>query len=714
MDRDTLLHILDEAYQEQVDLLDLSGLDLQELPAEIGRFVHIRRLFLADNRLTTLPPEIAQLTSLELLDLRRNRIRHLPAQMATLSSLSYVWLGGNDLTALPPVITALTSLQRLVLRHNRLTTLPPEVGALTRLRELSLQDNRLTFLPEEIGLLKALELLFLADNALTSLPVSLRELTALQRLDLSGNQLRDLPVGMHRLTSLVQLDLRKNPLSAIPEALQAKPEDVEAIRSLSRQRDATNRIPLREGRLVVLGPPGVGKSALIRRLREEPFASVEAPSGVLTIRVWHLPDTLTQSDKVGSSIRLNVWELAGSEAARGVYPWLLAPGTMILLVVEDRGGEAARQIDRWLALATRPGVEIPVIVACTRSDQTLMEPEWEFWQQRHPCIREVVPQISARTGEGMAALRQAVLRTALTLESVRALVPETWQRVRQSIEAEDTPAWTRESLYATYIEAGITESHAQEDLTEILCRLGLLLSGRRENYGSPEWGGRLLSRLLDAPAVVRQGGVLGASALLQLADGIDKPRLLAFLEGWACAMPLANGDLLVPALLPRETPVEARWEEIPPVCEYHYPEGVPPGLLARIIARVREQVIPGLWWRKGVVLQDANATAQARMALVAEGPRLSLGLRGEGEACRALLVQCHGVVQEIHQDFPALPVHIRLPVPGVPTVSLALEHVRCLAEQGVATCIPEGCVSPVVLGPLSTLAGWLEGGEDTA
>ncbi|MBF0135180.1 MAG: hypothetical protein H7833_02345 [Magnetococcus sp. DMHC-1] len=773
MDSENLLQILDEAFEEQTDILDLSGLDLKELPAEIGRFVHVRRLFLADNRLVTLPPEIASLTALELLDLRRNRLQQLPRQMAALHNLTYLWLGGNGLTELPPVVTALTGLQRLILRHNRLTTLPPEIGALTRLQELSLQDNRLTTLPEEIGQLAALELLFLGGNALTGMPVALRELTALQRLDLSNNQLQDLPVGIHRLTSLIQFDIRQNPLTEIPEALLAVPENVEQIRAWSRQRDATNRLPLREGRLLVAGPPGVGKSVLIRRLREEPPGVVEAPSGVMTVRVWNLPGSRARDDKSArdqddksasrdqddksaprdqddksasrdqddksaprdqddksardqgdSSIRMNVWELAGSEAARGVYPGMFLPGTMILLVVEDRSGDAGWQVARWLGMMTRPGVEIPVIVACTRADQTLLEPDREAWQQHNPALREIFPQISARTGEGLTRLRQAILRTAQTLESVRALVPEAWQKVRHRIEAEDVPLWTRESLHAVYAEAGISEPHARHNLTEILCRLGLLLPGGEGDHVNPAWGSRVLNRLLDAPSLVRNGGIMPASDLIHLADGVEQTRLLAFLERWECALPLANGNLLVPALLPREVPAAALWEGIPPVCEYHYPLGLPPGLLARLIARLRERVIPGLWWRTGVVLQDADGTAQARVLLNPQGPlgepsRVVLELRGSGPACRRLLRQCHGVLQEIHRHFPGLPVQCRLVVPGLPAVAaalepvrlpvaVALEHVRFLAGQGVTSFIPEGCTTTVALGPLLTLANWLE------
>ncbi|MBF0426456.1 MAG: leucine-rich repeat domain-containing protein [Magnetococcales bacterium] len=715
MERDSLLRILDTALEEASEVLDLSGLGLAELPPEIGQFGHVRRLFLADNHLTTLPPEIAQLTALELLDVRRNRLRDLPAALATLPNLAYLWLGGNDLVALPPVVTRIPGLQRLVLRHNRLTTLPPEIGELTQLRELSLQDNRLEHVPEEIGRLAALELLFLSGNVLTTLPVALRELTALQRLDLSGNQLRDLPVGLHRLTALVQLDLRKNPIAEdVPAALLAEPEDVEAMRVFSRQRDMGHRLPLREGRLVVVGSPGVGKSALIRRLREEPFAAAEAASGLLTMRVWSLPDTSTEGDKVGDPIRLNVWELAGSVAARGVYPWLLAPGTMMLLVVEERDGEAARQVGQWLNRLRRPGVEIPVVIACTRADQTLLEPATAGWLESYAGVCAVVARVSARTGEGMVALRQAILRVALTLESVRARVPEAWQKVREAIEADDTPVWSQEKLHALYAATGVAQEYAREDLTEILCRLGLLLPGPPGLYCTPEWGGRLLGRLLDAASVVRGGGLVAAAVLQQFADGVEATTLHAFLEGWACALPLANGDWLVPALLPRDIPEEACWAAIAPVCLYRFPQGMPPGLLARVMARVRERVVSGLWWREGVVLQDASAAAQARMVFSSERSEVVLYLRGSASACRALLIQCHRALRAVQDFFPALPMQVRLPIPEVPVLSVPLEHVCQLTAQGMVVFIPEGGVTLVTLASLAVLAGWLKEAEGGA
>ena len=91
--------------------LNLAGLNLIDLPPEIGQFVHLQKLLLdgtetkLDNQLTHLPSEIGQLANLQVLSLEK-----------------------NNFTSLPPEITGLINLQELILASNKLTTLPPEIG----------------------------------------------------------------------------------------------------------------------------------------------------------------------------------------------------------------------------------------------------------------------------------------------------------------------------------------------------------------------------------------------------------------------------------------------------------------------------------------------------------------------------------------------------------------------------------------------------------
>ena len=63
---------------DAVTKLDLSALDLDVIPLQIGAFTGLKTLDLSFNQLTALPPCIANLPALEQLDLRGNPLVSIP------------------------------------------------------------------------------------------------------------------------------------------------------------------------------------------------------------------------------------------------------------------------------------------------------------------------------------------------------------------------------------------------------------------------------------------------------------------------------------------------------------------------------------------------------------------------------------------------------------------------------------------------------------
>ncbi|MER6506178.1 leucine-rich repeat domain-containing protein [Nonomuraea sp. NPDC001636] len=208
--------------------LDLSDLDLTQVPAAVHGFKELRTLDLSSNRLSSLPEEIGDLTELRSLNLDDNELTALPASIGRLTALERLDADGNRLSALPPEIGRLTALVILYAQRNRLTALPPEISGLTALSELILQGNRISALPREIGDLTALTILRLEGNRLDGLPAEIGRLTALVELDLSGNSVSTLPKEFGNLTGLDVLGLSANGLLALPDAVA----DLSGLRTL--------------------------------------------------------------------------------------------------------------------------------------------------------------------------------------------------------------------------------------------------------------------------------------------------------------------------------------------------------------------------------------------------------------------------------------------------------------------------------------------------
>jgi len=60
---------IDQAAKEKLTELDLSGIGLEELPPEIGKYTHLTGLNLSNNQITCIPEALGPLSNLRWLDL---------------------------------------------------------------------------------------------------------------------------------------------------------------------------------------------------------------------------------------------------------------------------------------------------------------------------------------------------------------------------------------------------------------------------------------------------------------------------------------------------------------------------------------------------------------------------------------------------------------------------------------------------------------------
>ncbi|WJN57769.1 leucine-rich repeat-containing protein kinase family protein [Pseudomonas sp. SO81] len=148
---------------DSLEVLNLSGNRLADLPHDLKRLHKLKVLFCSDNPFETLPEALGDCQQLEMVGFKANRIQHVPA------------------AALPE------QLRWLILTDNRIESLPAELGERPRLQKLMLAGNRLSALPQSMAQLHQLELLRIAANRLETLPDWLLQLPRLAWLAFAGN-----------------------------------------------------------------------------------------------------------------------------------------------------------------------------------------------------------------------------------------------------------------------------------------------------------------------------------------------------------------------------------------------------------------------------------------------------------------------------------------------------------------------------------------------
>ncbi|MFP8779013.1 leucine-rich repeat-containing protein kinase family protein [Hydrogenophaga sp. RWCD_12] len=153
------------ALADTLEVLNLSGNRLTDLPDWLPKLHRLKVVFGSDNPFTVLPEVLGECASLEMVGFKACQIRHVSA------------------AALPP------RLRWLILTDNAIETLPAAVGERPRMQKLMLAGNRLQALSEGLALADRLELLRISANRFERLPTWLTALPRLSWLALAGNPL---------------------------------------------------------------------------------------------------------------------------------------------------------------------------------------------------------------------------------------------------------------------------------------------------------------------------------------------------------------------------------------------------------------------------------------------------------------------------------------------------------------------------------------------
>src|SRR4028119_2077683 len=138
MTREEAVRRIHQAAEEKLTVLDLSGLDLEELPAEIGKCTQLETLLLGEkfyeekrelvrNKLTEFPDAVLQLTNLKTLNLSHNQITSIPGAIGQLCHLTLLDLSSNQIPKTPDATRKLKIWKGLLVSTNKIPKTPDAI-----------------------------------------------------------------------------------------------------------------------------------------------------------------------------------------------------------------------------------------------------------------------------------------------------------------------------------------------------------------------------------------------------------------------------------------------------------------------------------------------------------------------------------------------------------------------------------------------------------
>lgn len=144
--------IIGKAKKEDSSYLDLSGLELKEIPEEVGSLINLSHLNLSVNHLFKVPKGLlSKLPNLISLSLTDNLFTHIPDSLGELVSLEMLFLSSNRIGNTPvSSISKLQNLQRLHLSYNRFTEVPRWIMDMPNLEHFNISRNKIQQSPDWI------------------------------------------------------------------------------------------------------------------------------------------------------------------------------------------------------------------------------------------------------------------------------------------------------------------------------------------------------------------------------------------------------------------------------------------------------------------------------------------------------------------------------------------------------------------------------------
>ena len=631
--------------------VNLSGNRLTELPSGLSSdWFQLDQLNLSHNEFSSLD-SVCTFVRLTVLEMSHNRLAQLPAASAwRCSSLSKLDLSFNELDSQSTVLLLPEDDDDDLEAKKRRLSDWEMLSDTFDVEEIGGEIGELVFPAMFAG---CLTYLHLNNNKLKSIPPSLSRLTSLVRLDLSHNHgLGYLICSLGNLKNCFELGLRGLEISNVPRELLPGSQSGGTRRTLAYLRAQLRQsVPFNRMKLMVVGLQGRGKTSLLARLRGDPLPQNVSTVGV-KVNEWVLgPEQ--NSSRFGRSLRalslsdpatdqpvvFSTWDMAGQEVYYATHQCFLSANTLYLAVWDlTLGLTGVANLRTWLVniQARAPGSsviivgthldQIPKDVVKTKVDTLRRAVRDTYYEQKgYPKIVDI-REVSCVSGEGLATLQKSIrtiTRQLLDPDSKEKLVdrkvPSSYVKLLDAVEqkAQELRSQRKPPILTNAQFVKLVESVPGNDIHDpeevalaarFLHENGVLLHFEEQlnalndiYFVDPAWLCDLLAEVVTVRE--RQSFIRGGLLRRKDVDFIFSqrrheaafiPQYLQLLEHFEIALSLGNECLLVPSMLPAESPclhlptwlVEGlNGAEMMQVQRIYNMAYVPSGFWSRLIAR---------------------------------------------------------------------------------------------------------------------------------
>ncbi|AFZ01290.1 SAV_2336 N-terminal domain-related protein [Calothrix sp. PCC 6303] len=416
---------------------------------------------------------------------------------------------------------------------------------------------------------------------------------------------------------------------------------------------------LYEARLFIIGEGGVGKTSLANKLIDSKYK--------LKLEGGDNPEKSTEGIDVlhldfpnfsGNPFRMNIWDFGGQEIYHATHQFFFTKRSLYLLVADTRQDNT--DFNYWLEVVELLSEASPVIIVKNEKQDRPCQVNENQLRGRFPNIKKIL-STNLASNRGLSEILTAVQHHISQLPHIGTLLPKTWVRVREALEADNRNHITQDEFFTLCDTHGFKRREDKLQLSGYLHDLGVCLHFQEDpilkNWVilKPEWVTTAVYTVLDTPEVQKALGCFTHKDLAkiwaddQYSDMRDELLQLMMRFKLCYEIPHRPRTYIAPQLLSPNQP-KYDWDDRENLILRYYYDFMPKGMLTRFIVEMHKPIDNELIWKDGVILTDGNARAEVIEAYY----KNEIRIRVSGFPKKDLLTRIRHEFNKIHDSYEKL------------------------------------------------------------
>jgi small GTP-binding protein len=423
------------------------------------------------------------------------------------------------------------------------------------------------------------------------------------------------------LSNLQTLDLENNLLPKLSESMKKPSEIIDYL----LQHQKSEKRPMNEVKVLVVGDERVGKTSVVRRLTKDEFNENETSTKGVAISSF---DIDSECSTQMNGVKLNIWDFAGQQVTHTPHQYFMTEQSLYMLVLDAQVEDSKNfhTIRYWLdMIKSYAGSEVPVVIVVNKVDKNSgYRFDINKYRQTYPNIVEDVLYLSSKNGESFQNLKNIISNEVSSLESVKELFPVSYHNVKNDLE-ELKEDYIEDREYFKICERHeVVEEREQRLLLKVLNAMGTIVSYSdslnldRTYVINPEWVTNAVYEIIRSEHLKNSNGILKLDDLSKILDPMVYKKeqyswIIALMERFEVCFSFDKNEVLIPAVFENLEP-EIHFED--------YEDGyrlriiyefLPKSVISKFMVRTKDMIKDNLYWRDGVILEYESVTAVVKV-----------------------------------------------------------------------------------------------------